>query len=826
MLAEAAFHSKTVTMPLNTARIQMNLMKEAIKSRDDHRRQLELLHDFAEASYGRQNLIRRLCREHNLIQVPEEGKPLKDLDIGWDFHVHDTASTGRKNPTQLIVDAFIKGMSRVTIAHSTAAVVDMMDEALRAGRALGVRVDIGLEFGANVDSRRHHFMALLPDIQQGGRASGFLKEHRHTLGAFLKKLEEDQKNGLSLVRKLVDNFNHTYLAELNDGYHDKLYQVPKLKMSALESFMPLGNLNRMHLGEFLHGLYRPVLVRRELFVRARREMARHQLELGEISEWDFNVVDRKSAELRSELALLSPDLLQKRYFTNPALTDHPTVFEGIAPVSKLLHESDCRLKVIDPLEHGLDAAKRLIDANANFIDQVEIYNMQDSVNRDPEEILRFASYVNETNIKRSSRKERIIVPVCGSDAAGRSPNIPGMGFIFSGHIQGKDRRPYVKRHVVLPALISRMIAAGRNSQPADEAGDFDPVVSMGKVVERVAPHLRDVGGKERSALGIRRVLRYLNPTLKNLCLVAAGFAFAYWYIGLEYALVWFAITSIRHFATDAIALRGLRLREWTTRSVDFGNMSRSLLFTGVSVPVLGYVKQGFDAIWPLAHAGILFNFARFFAISAANGVYLVLHNKLRGFEPAVVRANFFRSVISWPFASLFAPLGDLAGIPTIVQAKFWSDFVGGVIEGIGKFVRQLRLRRRDVEQIIPRVLDSRRGVRNNAIIDLLFLFRDDPRTRNSLHGIFKSGNTDEEAPHSDALLELSQIIGDPDLYPDLIRFIIGMRNEEMSDQLVTLAAETLPELSQWIEGEVQAKQKRRSADGRVETGENTSRKSE
>ena len=82
----------------------------------------------------------------------------------------------------------------------------------------------------------------------------------------------------------------------------------------------------------------------------------------------------------------------------------------------------------------------------------------DAASRDPEEVLRFARHVNDLN-RRSARK-RPLAPVCGSDSTGRSPRLPGMGFIFADRLTGKLARRYVSRHVSLPPFISAMIRAG------------------------------------------------------------------------------------------------------------------------------------------------------------------------------------------------------------------------------------------------------------------------------------------------------------------------------------------------------------------------------
>ena len=57
MMVDVSFHAKTLDMPLNTARVQMALIKEAVKNRNDRRKQLELLHDFSLASQDRKSVV-------------------------------------------------------------------------------------------------------------------------------------------------------------------------------------------------------------------------------------------------------------------------------------------------------------------------------------------------------------------------------------------------------------------------------------------------------------------------------------------------------------------------------------------------------------------------------------------------------------------------------------------------------------------------------------------------------------------------------------------------------------------------------------------------
>jgi hypothetical protein len=386
--------------------------------------------------------------------------------------------------------------------------------------------------------------------------------------------------------------------------------------------------------------------------------------------------------------------------------------------------------------------------------------MYDSIDRSVDDIVRFARFVNILNSGRpplvkpflegheirlddaelarivAAAAARPLVAVCGSDSTGRSSTIPGMGFIFQSRLIGPNRRRWAEKHFSLPEFVCRVLAArGSFVTPEDEARPHDPVISMGKSAPHFVPN-RIGDETEVSPIPPGRALRYLNPVLRNCLYVGAGFAVAAVTIGWEYALVWFGITTLRHVIVDLVARRGSQVREWSLREIDFRNIARSLFWTGFSVPILAFVKAEFDSLWPLVKIGPAYQFTKFFFIAFVNGLYLMTHNRLRGFEKGVAGANFFRTILSWPFASLFAPFGDLLFIPSIVQSKIWSDIVGGIIEGSGKFIRSVGLTRRDLSEIIPLSCSEDETKRYTAILDLLYIFGREPRARNSMREIF------------------------------------------------------------------------------------------
>ena len=838
LLEEQTFHSKNITMPLNTARVQLALMKEAIKSRDNKRRQLELLHDFTVSSYGQHSVIRAFLDEMGIIELPETGQRIADMDQGWDLHVHDNSSYGRKTPSQLVIDAFIKGISEITVAFNLLNSLDNIDEVLSAGDILGVRVTIGAEFSLLSQAHRFHFMFLLPRIRTSAELALFFEQHALELRFFIDGLNSNQQSRIASIHALIDSFNTLHLPALNAGYADgSIYALPALDLQAVDEIVPMESLNRMYLGELLYSQWKPVLLKRVLLAKSKLNHARAELERGSISQWDYTNMASRYQNLRETYTQLNPETLRGKYFGAPQLSEYPTVFSDMETVCAPLKRTGGSIKILHPLEHGVDAAQRMVFANGQWIDFVEVYNMYDSINRSVDDILRFARYINILNSGRpdlmrpfldvrdhalpdaelsrivASTGSRSLVPVCGSDSTGRSSMIPGMGFVFQSHIIGPHRRRFLEKHFALPEFVSRIIAAKGSYISEDaETEPADAIISMGKSTHFISNKIGDE--TEVAPIPLDRALRYLNPVLLNLLSVGVGFLFATVTIGWQYALVWFGITSLRHVIVDLVARRGSRVREWSLREIDFRNIARSLFWTGVSVPLLALVKSEFDLFWPFGTTGHFYQFAKFFCISFVNGLYLVMHNILRRFEKGVTRANFFRNILSWPFASLFAPIGDLFFIPSIVQSKLWSDVVGGLIEGSGKFIRSVGLTRRDLSEIIPLACAEEESVRSTAILDLLYIFRRETRARNSMREIFFGKRNFLEqigdvvrrrkAQHpslDNEYQSLAAWFGHTDNYYKLADFVIKYYSQEWALMLIDLLDRQYFRFREWLSRE-------------------------
>ena len=757
LIARHVLHSRSLEMPLNTARVQLALMKEAVKNRDNKRVQLERLRDFSISSFGKPKFIRKYLNQLNLIEVPEAGLQLKDLHMGWDSHVHDNSSYGRKTPTQLIIDAFIKGISQLTVVYNTLSEPEIIKEAIEAGHILGITVNIGLEFYVGGGDKRFHYIYLLPHFKKEKELNDYLESKKEDLNVFIEGLEETQKNRTLAITAAIQNFNLIHRPKINDGYQKgSIYYLEKLSLKDIKEIVPLKHVNRMHLGEFLYTKYQPVLFNRVLQLKAQKKRSDSLFKNNRISRLEYINLQNRYQAARKEYRELNPETLRLKYFAHPQSIDGlPAVFNRLSDAFKG-REYRKNIKIIHPLEHGFAQAVTVILENYQYIGHAEIYNMHDSIYRDHNELRLFTAFLDLLNHGHFNRlkeflegnhieidknylkqctsfcRQEPVIPVCGSDSTGRTSYIPGMGFIFRGDLVKKQDPDYLKNHFTLPDFVSRMIT----KPGGKETGE---IISMGKVKEIPANEIGDE--KPVRPIPVKQAWYYLNPAIKYIFYIFIGFIPAYLTVGWGYSLVWFGITLIRNAIADIISGRGYHPKEWHLKNIDFDNLSHSLFWTGFSVPLLGFVKNQFDLLYPFHPAGFLFEFAQFFFICVANGLYISAHNQFRGFDKTTVRINFFRTLLAWPFAGVFAPVGALLAAPSIVQAKFWSDFVAGLIEGWGKFNQRIRLRKRDLKELFPNIRSKDPRIKYIAILDLLYLFRKDPRTINSLKFIlFKSPN--------------------------------------------------------------------------------------
>ncbi len=146
---DEVLHNGSTSFPRNTARVLLEIMKELVRSYGDTERQLRLAHDFAQATTGKPRLIRALLDRYRLLEMPEDWS-----QMAFDHHVHDANSKGRKSPTHLIMDAWIKGIRTLGVIYYNFVRPEAAAEALEAAAVMGISLRIGVELTAAVRGKR------------------------------------------------------------------------------------------------------------------------------------------------------------------------------------------------------------------------------------------------------------------------------------------------------------------------------------------------------------------------------------------------------------------------------------------------------------------------------------------------------------------------------------------------------------------------------------------------------------------------------------------------------------------------------------------------
>lgn len=834
LLAEHIIYSRSVKMPLNAARVQLALMKEVVKNRDDKRVQLELMRDFTVSSFGQPRTIRKFLKKLGIIEVPETGEELKDLKMGWDFHVHDSTSYGRKLPTQVIIDAFIKGISELTIVYSNLDREEAVKEVLEAGRILGIKVNIELEFSALTNGLRFHYLYILPNFSsRKEKFKEFLKNKAGDLKDFLYELEENEKKREKIISQLIENFNEHYLPEINSGYSsDSIYYLKPLNVNGEEKTYNHRIYSRRQLGEFVYPKLKKILEKRALQITALKIQTENYP--SNFSQNEIESINNRFREIRLQYQNLEPEKIRQEYFAGNELLMTEAAIGSLIDIYTTAKKSGGSIKFIQPLENGLQAAIDNILDNCKMLSITEIFNIYDSIET-PE--FHFVTYTNFIKLLNEGNKNGIIhfletnklqfsqlklnealehcrhsklLPAIGSDAAGRSTLAPGMGFVLKSRLPKNQRKHFAKNHHKLPDEISGLIFdLAKIPKTPIKKGERPEILCLGKLDSSRHNLLGDE--KIEKPINPLRAWEYLNPAIKYFILILIGFIPAYLTVGPEFALLWFVITGSRNMFVDVISGNGFRPKEWHSSDINWTNFANSLFWTGFSVPILGFVKSSFDVVWTGPHEGVQFELIKFFFINISNGIYLASHNYLRGFDKVTIRGNFFRSILAWPLSVTFSPIGNALFVPSIVQAKFWSDFVASIIEGTGKYKNIIRVKDQIMRKLLPNLISDDDETEKLATLDMIYFVNESTRARTALKKqmikrqsmfrriknliIRKNRNNDP----NEFYFEVRKRVENKNRFDELTNFIIQNYNREQSLFLLKLVSENYFRLQRWLQ---------------------------
>ncbi len=361
VLYDEVLNSAHSLLRRNTARVLMQIMKDMVRAHGDRLTQLKLAHDFRRTVQGTPRIVRHMLARYHLPEMPEEWN-----QIAFDDHVYDANTKGRKTPTHLIMDAWIKGIRDITIGYEYWVPPDAAREILRASEITGITVRIGIEYLV----RFHGRYARLFWIPRGFSSNEDFLEFLHN-----PKLAEMMKRGKEVLvwkKKRILNILNVWNEQFRPGLAAAWgVDVPPLDPQEFLRFVGRGQPSMHHLSECLHRHILP----------AARERAQR---LAKSGSSDPAVTEELAALENLSADIIADEWLDPETFPNV----HDAAPSGPEDVPELLHLSPQELvRELQELNPGYrlvlgltdlrveDVAEVLSDCHG-AITHLEIFNMR------------------------------------------------------------------------------------------------------------------------------------------------------------------------------------------------------------------------------------------------------------------------------------------------------------------------------------------------------------------------------------------------------------------------------------------------------------------
>ncbi len=725
-------------MQYNTSRVLLQIMKELVRSKGDDLMQLKLAHDFRRCVSGKPRIIRAQLEKYHLLEMDEHHN-----ELAFDDHVHDAYSKGRKTPSHLIMDAWIKGLRKVTLIYYCHIPPHVAWEVLHAASIMGISVRICIELRARHMGRYVKLLWTPRDLTDPEEFVDFLQ--KPAVDAFMNKGREALAFLQQYVWLLLEKYNTTLRFEIarKEGI-----EAPEVLRKNFVAFLGSGQASVDQLAKYLSQLFQ---------TECDEKLDSEHL----ISTW------------------LSPE-------ANPDLPDTLSPSEGDMAPELLRHTPAALVRLLGEIHYhnwitldpeGLDAADiaLVLYQCKSALTHLEIYNMraysrgngavyqqameiqqtlntsnailckrllnkiindlqaQDTLHKN-EKLAQLSEVLDNLHDFYGLYRKKPLRSRVGTDSTGKSTYRHGMGIVVEQTLPPRARRTIRKskngHYEALPLSLSvlqqityrpLLPCAWLNSllqrlpfgcQLAFDStlvwvkGDFSTPRSgsgnlhaLGGKVNQPPKEKKETWSDEGRA-PVRWI--YLNSKLKNglkilFGLLPAAISFyltkEWWVLAWFGALIWFTITGFRNIIQSVLGCGGLgrsRLLRWKDL-VSWDRFSDSLLFTGFSVPLLDWLVKSV-----LLDKGLQINTGNnpillYSIMALVNGAYISGHNILRGLPRSAVVGNLFRSVLSIPLAIFFNGVAGhillahgVAGVDAILQkwAAIISKFASDCVAGV------------------------------------------------------------------------------------------------------------------------------------------------
>ncbi|MBU1001402.1 MAG: hypothetical protein KKE73_02650 [Proteobacteria bacterium] len=722
----------------NTSRVLLQIMKELVRSKGNNLKQLQLAHDFRRCVSGKPLLIRAQLEKYHLLEMHEDSKQL-----AFDDHVHDAYSKGRKTPSHLVMDAWIKGLRKVTLIYYNHVPTKVVWEVLNAAEIMGLSVRISIELRARHMGRYVKLLWTPRDLTEAEDFVGFLTTP--PVQELMRKGQEVSTFQQQYVWHLVDKYNRTLRHELarQEGTN-----APEIDPKAFAAFLGAGQASVDQLAYYLSQL---------LETKSGERLDSEQI----LAKWLAPEVntdipnpfvpseDDEAPELLRHTPASLATMLGGIHYHNWITLDPEGL--DIADITLVLDECKAAVTHLETFNlraqasgaggiyrQAIELQEVLNAANAirckRFLNRIMDDLKSGDAPQKEDKLARLIELRENLHGFYGLYRKKPLRSRAGTDSTGNSTLRHGMGIVAAetlppharrcirrsrdGHYEPLPLSLSVMKQVTyrprpsisgLSSLLHRLPGCGqlafessrcwikgRFSLPPGGKGNLH--VLGGKVNQppKEKPATRVQEGRARVQWP------YLNSKLKNglkilMGLLPAAISFYltkdWWVLAWFGAFIWFAITGIRNIIQSVLGCGGLRrsrLLKWKDL-VSWDRFSDSLLFTGFSVPLLDWLVKA-----ELLDKGMGVTTATnplllYTIMALVNGAYIAGHNILRGLPRSAVVGNLFRSVLSIPLAFLFnGVVGQLLlangipGVEAILQkwAAIISKFASDCVAGV------------------------------------------------------------------------------------------------------------------------------------------------
>jgi hypothetical protein len=400
-LQDEVTNSADSALRRNTARVLLQMMKELVRSHGNYRRQLELAHDFRAAASGKPRMIRKHLRKYHLLEMPEEWN-----QVAFDDHVHDASTKGRKSPSHLIMDAWIKGIRNLTVIYYNYIKPAVASELLQAARIMEMNVRVGVEFSAVFRGRYIQFIWGPQGFLDAQDFLCFLAEE--SMENFMEEGRKVSEYQQRYVMQIVDAFNTTHRHTINKKYGLNLESLEK---DAFLKFVGAGQASLLHLAEFIHA---------DMLIAMQNRLMELRQEYKTVDDEHRRQIEKLVADMNH----LDSETILERYlrpFCNPDIPDpaipsnHPDIPALLALSPKNLLTSLIRLHSTCRITLNLrnltlaDVLELLYDCEG-MITHLEIFNLKNHAvgktiyNKKINELQRAINTENIIRLKRMIRE--------------------------------------------------------------------------------------------------------------------------------------------------------------------------------------------------------------------------------------------------------------------------------------------------------------------------------------------------------------------------------------------------------------------------------------